>query len=223
MNMRTLILFGATSLAFVAGTITGPCFARDDYSRVSTPAEKAQTQDLNSNAVDGTVVRPTATEQQDYDTARARYEEAQAAYNRQLEEYNAKSRAYEAQRRNYNEDVQASQQREAPYDDGRAQYKTELAPGVAADADPFDRLWSLDRLTDPNNELYNLPVEDIDGFMAGHFRRVEIRADGERMAVITLNSLHTVSIPADELRFDPDRGVVVAAWTSYDLDRVPSG
>jgi len=213
------VLSGAASLA-LGGLIAAPGFARDDYSRFSTPVERAQTEDLNRNGV--TVVSPTPAEQERYDAARAQYEEAQTIYNRQLEEYNAKTRAYDAQRRNYREGVEASQDRAEAYEDARTQYENEVAPPPPVVA-RFDRLWTLDRVVDPNSELYNLPVEDIDGFMSGHFRRVEIRASGERMAVITLNSLHTISIPAEDVRFDPDRGVVVAEWTSRDLERVPPG
>jgi len=216
-----LVLSGAASLAFAAGIIAAPSFARDDYSRVSTPAERAQTEDLNRTAIPGTVVSPTSAEQESYDAARARYEEAQSNYNRQLEEYNAKTRAYDAQRRNYGADVEASRDRADAYDEARTQYDREFAPPVVGRAGGFDQLWTVDRVN--NSELYNLPVEDIDGFTAGHFRRVETRAGGEKMAVITLNSRRTISIPAEEVRYDPDRGVVVAEWASRDLDRVPPG
>jgi len=221
MITRKLVLSGAASLAFAAGIIAAPSFARDAYSRVSTPAERAQTEDLNRTAFPGTVVSPTGAEQESYDAARSRYEEAQSNYNRQLEEYNAKTRAYDAQRRNYREGVEASQDQADAYEDARTQYQDEVAPPVVAVPGNLRELWTVDRVR--SSELYNLPVEDINGFMTGHFRRVETRFGGEKMAVITLNSRRTISIPAEEVRYDPTRGVVIAEWTSRDLDRVPPG
>jgi len=216
MITRNLVFSGAASLALAAGIVAVPSFAQD-YPRVSTPAERAQTEDLNRTAVPGSVV---STDQENYDAARARYEQAQSNYARQLEEYNAKNRAYDAQRRNYRDGVEASQDQADAYEGARTQYENEVAPPVVP-AGRLSELWTVDRVN--NRELYNLPVEDIDGFMTGHFRRVEVRAGGEKMAVITLNSRRTISIPAEDVRYDPIRGVVVAEWTSRDLDHVPPG
>jgi hypothetical protein len=218
--MRICFLGSVASLALAATTIAAlPSYAQSHYLRQSRPAESAETQDLNRQAADGITVRPTASEQQDYGAARSRYDAAQSQYNQQLEDYNAKNRAYQEQLRNYRDEVGANQTRDDAYAaDERAPYDE----ANAADQ-RFDRLWDLDRVADPNTELYNVPVEDVDGFLTGHFRRVEIRANGDRMAVITLNSRRTIAIPLAVVRFDPERTVIVADRTSHDLDLVPSG
>jgi len=218
--MRTIALGSAASLAFAAATIAAlPSFAQSYYPRQSTPVERSRTQDLNRNATDGSVVQ---SDQDQYDAAKARYDEAQARYNRELEEYNAKIGAYQNQRQEYQEDLTTNAERNDAYADERTEYSNEV--GAYAEATgarpPFGDLWDLDRVPDPNTELYNAPVEDVNGYMTGHFRRLEVRGNGERMAVITLNSRRTISIRADEVRYDPNRAVVVADWTSRDLDRL---
>jgi len=224
--MRKLALGSAASLAFAAATIaTLPSFAQSYYPRQSTPAERARTQDLNRSATDGDVVRPTGSEQQEYEAAKSRYDEAQARYARELEEYNAKIGAYQNQRQDYQEEATTNAERNDAYADERTEYSNEV--GAYAEAtgarQAFDDLWDIDRIPDPNTELFDAPVEDVNGFMTGHFRRLEVRGNGERMAVIMLNSRRTISIRADEVRYDPDRAVVVADWTSRDLDRLPPG
>jgi hypothetical protein len=201
--MRICFLGSVASLALAATTIAAlPSYAQSHYLTPSRPAESAETQDLK-----------------DYGAARSRYDAAQSQYNQQLEDYNAENRAYQEQLRNYRDEVGANQTRDDAYAaDERAPYDE----ANAADQ-RFDRLWGLDRVADPNTELYNVPVEDVDGFLTGHFRRVEICANGDRMAVITLTSRRTIAIPLEVVRFDPERTVIVADRTSHDLDLVPSG
>jgi len=219
--MRKIALGSAASLAFVAATIAAlPSFAQSNYPRQSTPVERSRTQDLNRNATDGSVVR---SEQEDYEAVKSRYDEAQARYARELEEYNAKIGAYQNQREDYQEDLTTNAERNDAYADQRTEYSNEVGPYAQAPAprEGFDGLWDLDRVPNANSELFDAPVEDVDGRMTGHFRRLEVRGNGERMAVIMLNSRRTISIRADEVRYDPDRSVLVADWTSRDLDRLP--
>jgi hypothetical protein len=223
--MRKIALGSAASLAFAAATIAAlPSFAQSSYPRQSTPVERARTQDLNRTATDGIVVRPTGSEQEEYEAAKSRYDEAQARYARELEEYNAKIGNYQSQRQDYQEELNTSAARDDAYADERTEYSNEV--GAYAEATgprpSFYDLWDIDRIPDPNT-LFDAPVEDVDGFMTGHFRRLEVRGNGERMAVIMLNSRRTISIRADEVRYDPNRAVVVADWTSRDLDRLPPG
>jgi hypothetical protein len=218
--MRKLALGSAASLAFAAATIVAlPSFAQSYSPRESTPVERGRTQDLNRDATDGSVLR---SDQEQYEAAKSRYDEAQARYARELEDYNAKIGAYQNQRQDYQQDVTTNAERNDAYADQRTEYSNEV--GAYAEAtgarQPFDDLWDIDRVADPNTELFDAPVEDVDGRMTGHFRRLEVRGNGERMAVIMLNSRRTVSIRADEVRYDPNRAVVVADWTSRDLDRL---
>jgi hypothetical protein len=87
----------------------------------------------------------------------------------------------------------------------------------------YDALWRLDRVADGSDRLFNMRVEDINGFTVGRFRRMEIRNDGERVAVVTLRGMRTVSLFDDHIRYDPNREILVTALTIDDIDYIPSG
>src|SRR6266446_906543 len=85
-------------------------------------------------------------------------------------------------------------------------------------------LWRLDRYIDPSRELFNAPVLDAAGSPVGHFRRTEIKDPGVPVAVVTLNnSLRTISIPLEHVRFDPNARVVIADMTASEINSIPSG
>ncbi len=85
-------------------------------------------------------------------------------------------------------------------------------------------LWRLDRYIDPSRELFNAPVLDAAGLPVGHFRRTEIKDPGVPVAVVTLNnSLRTISIPLEHVRFDPNARVVIADMTASEINSIPSG
>jgi len=84
-------------------------------------------------------------------------------------------------------------------------------------------LWRLDRYIDPSRELFNAPVLDAAGLPVGHFRRTEIKDPGVPVAVVTLNSLRTISIPLVHVRFDPNARVVIADMTASEINSIPSG
>lgn len=85
-------------------------------------------------------------------------------------------------------------------------------------------LWRLDRYIDPSRELFNAPVLDAAGLPVGHFRRTEIKDPGVPVAVVTLNnSLRTISIPLEHVRFDPNARVVIADMTASEINSIPPG
>jgi hypothetical protein len=235
---------GIAGLALAA---TGIAPAMAQYSDRSTPEERAQTQDLNRDALPGQTAGPNSQDAADYDAARADYDQARQRYEQDLDNYNARSRAYQDQRRRYDQNANIYDQQRDTYSDQREDYANQRdtyeersdaysddtypsandvyppeASPPAAYTDTAD-LWTLDHFTDPNYELYNMPVVDVDGFTVGHFRRIETRDNGDRMAVVTLNSMRTVSLPMQDMYYDPNMAVVVAELTSDQIDRTPSG
>jgi hypothetical protein len=75
-----------------------------------------------------------------------------------------------------------------------------------------------------NSDLFNTTVVDAYGYHVGRFRRVEVKAPGDVVAVITLNdSLRTISVLTDHLRYEPGSRVMIADLTTREMDLIPSG
>lgn len=220
-------LFAGVAGLAIAAALAMPAEAQ--YRNRSTPAERAQTEQLNRNAADGEGI--SSGDASNYASAKSDYEAAQQRYQQQLDDYNAKTRSYEDQRRRYNEksdtyslERQDYSDQQQTYEDRSDDYADAPPPPARVTAAPVPSgLWSLDRFNNPNSELYNMPVVDADGITVGHFRRAETRDNGERMAVVTLNSMRTVALRWDDVFYDPDMAVVVAELTSRQIDRIPSG
>jgi hypothetical protein len=85
-------------------------------------------------------------------------------------------------------------------------------------------LMRVEDVTDPNYELFNLPVIDSAGLTVGHFRRIETKDPGDLVAVITLNgSRRTISVLTEHVRFDPGGRTIIADMTGREMDLIPSG
>jgi hypothetical protein len=92
---------------------------------------------------------------------------------------------------------------------------------ILRDVPPLVR---LEDVADVNDAFFNAPVLDSAGLPVGHFRRIETKAPGDLVAVVTLNgSRRTVSMLTDHVRLDPDRGTVIADLTEGEIDLIPSG
>jgi len=225
---RKTLFASVAGLALVA-TLAIPAEAQ--YRNRSTPAERAQTQVLNRNATDGEGISPG--DASNYASARSDYDAAQQRYQQQLDDYNAKTRAYDEQRRRYNQNTDSYSLERQDYTDQQQTYEDRSGPDLPPPAPPPPSgvtstsvpsgLWSLDRFSNPSVELYNMPVVDADGITVGHFRRAETRDNGERMAVVTLNSMRTIALRWDDVFYDPDMAVVISELTSSQIDRIPSG
>ena len=99
----------------------------------------------------------------------------------------------------------------------------EFAQRLLMQASPSS-LMCLDDVARVNNELFNTPVIDSAGYRVGHFRRVETKAPGDLVAVITLNgSRRTIAMLTDHVRYHPGSQVIVADLTTQEIDRIPSG
>jgi hypothetical protein len=84
-----------------------------------------------------------------------------------------------------------------------------------------DRLIDFDDVRDPDRELAGAPVEDLGGYLVGHFRHMTYQ-DGTEEAVITLHNNKTVVVDDEHLRFDPVKNVVVADLSYNELNRLPA-
>ena len=82
----------------------------------------------------------------------------------------------------------------------------------------------LEDVADVNEELFNMPVIDAEGYRVGRFRRVETKLPGDEVAVITLNgSRRTISVLTEHIRYHPGSQLIVADLTTGELDLTPSG
>src|ERR1700690_3479981 len=100
MNIRTLILGGTASLLLAAT----PALADEtNYNQNPTPAERVQTNSLNSTAADNARAdtNANAAAQSDYDAARAAYERSLNDYRDRKSDYDNDRASYDAQRANY--------------------------------------------------------------------------------------------------------------------------
>ena len=203
MKLRSFLCSGAAALV-LAVCVAAPGWAQN--SPYSTPEERAQTQELNQASADGEFQTATSSDYVDseeaYNDALAQYDADLARYREELADYNAYLRG-EAEQDNYDQgpdtfDAPADGDEDVADDEDAPDYRA--YPGFGydfAESDPneaggYGELVTLDRFDDPNRELYNMPVVDIDGYSVGHFRRLEVRDNGDVMAVITLNALRTV-------------------------------
>jgi hypothetical protein len=85
-------------------------------------------------------------------------------------------------------------------------------------------LMCLDDVATVNSDLFNTPVIDAYGYRVGRFRRVEVKAPGDVVAVITLNgSLRTIAVLTDHMRYEPSMDLMITDLTTVEMDRIPSG
>lgn len=84
-------------------------------------------------------------------------------------------------------------------------------------------LMCLHNIPTANSDLFNTPVIDAYGYRVGRFRRVEVKAPGDVVAVITLNgTLRTIAVLSDHVRYEPGMDLVIADLTTSELERTPS-
>lgn len=84
-------------------------------------------------------------------------------------------------------------------------------------------LMRLEDVADVNDELFNTPVIDSAGYRVGHFRRVETKAPGDVVAVITLNgSRRAIAMLTDHVRYEPGTRLIIADITGLEMELIPS-
>jgi hypothetical protein len=218
MSSRSMIL-GSAGLSLAAILLAmQPGFAQyaGNPPQESTPAERAQTQQLNAQNAQGTDQSPAALNgeapmqaqsepsgaQQQYDAQRAQYEQDQQNYQDQQDRYRAQRHQYVRDLRRYD----------------LARYEWTDYPRVYVYAYGDHRVRSLDLIADPTHQLASLPVEGPSGRFVGKIRNVELNPSGRPLRVeVALNRAVSVWVSPGHLRFDPDNQVV---YTDLDRDRL---
>lgn len=214
MKVRNIVLGGVAAVA-LAGAFAVPGFAQyaGNPPQYSTPAEKAQTQQLNAQAQDGTTASPAALngdaqgatmDQAHRDQQQARYQAQQAQYRDDMARYHAMHRQYE---RNIHR-----------YDEARF-YFTDYPHRLAY---RYDDLRPLYTLPEPSEQLANAPIEDRDGEWVGRIRSVATGVDGRPIRIeVALNHRVSVWLNPDALRFDARDKVAFTDLTRADLWNMP--
>ena len=249
MSQRNLVLGSVASLALAGVMIAAaaPSYGQS-LPRYPTPAEQAQTEALNAeqaSAPTTTVVVAANTVDPGYDAAIAQHSAAQSHYDAQLKDYQDKANAYERQKQDYQKQLEGYQGEHSLYraqasdyaeDEHEYDVATGEAPGAAVVvtaptaevvvAPPptvvvHERLVRFDDLRNPDRELAGVPVEDVAGYMVGHFRHMTFQ-DGREEALITLHNNKSVTLDDEHLRFDPVKDVVVADLSFNELNRLPA-
>jgi hypothetical protein len=216
MKTRNLIMGGVAALA-LAGSFAVPGFAQ--YSgnppQVSTPQEKAQTRQLNTQAQGGTTASPAALNGQggDVNAPSAENQARQAQYQDQQAQYQADRARYKAQRRHYERNIHR-------YDEARY-YFTDYPhayPYRYEDA----HLVRLYLVPEASHQLANAPVEGPDGKWIGRVRNVETGPDGRpRRVEIALNRRVSVWASPGDFRFDRTNKVLYTNLSRADFWNMP--
>jgi hypothetical protein len=216
MKTRNLIMSGVAALA-LAGSFAAPGFAQysDNPPQVSTPAERAQTQQLNQQAQGGTTASPEALNGQggDVNAPSAENQARQAQYQEQQEQYQADRARYEAQRRHYERNIHR-------YDEARYHFTDYPHAYPYRYEDPH--LTRLTLLPEASQQLANAPVEGPDGQWLGRVRSVEIGLDSRpRRIEVALNHRVSVWVNPGNFRFDAANKILYTNLTRADLWNMP--
>jgi hypothetical protein len=226
MATRKLILGGAASLLLTGGVIA----AAPVLAQSSDPAEAYSDAQARYNS-----------ELQDYNLKQQDYERQRSEYNARIDDYQRSLNAPPPSR--LPDAVGTGVPGVVPVDPDRDVVVVDRGPGqtvIVRDPDPDvvvvddfrDRLlirsvpplMRVENVTDPNYELFNMPVVDNAGLTVGHFRRIETKDPGDLVAVITLDgSRRTISVLTEHVRFDPSRRTIIADLTAREMDLIPSG
>jgi hypothetical protein len=207
MKTRTYILGGVAALALAAA---GPSFAQvshdtgtpnDTGPQYSTPAEHAQTEQLNGQAAQtGAAVDAQNSAQQ-------------TQYQQQQEQYQRNQDHYQHQRAQYEHDIHH-------YDEARFYFTDYPHPfPYRYEGANLRRLYLI---AEPSQQLANAPVEGPDGQWVGRVRNVETGVDGRPSRVeVALNRRVSVWVQPGDLRFDAEDHVVFTDLSRADLWDMP--
>lgn len=202
MTFKSIALSGAAVLALSFG----PAAAGDDpYTHNPTPEERAQTQNLNNQAVGQAV--------SDADASDA----AQQAYQAQQDQYQAQQRQYENDKAHYDAQQDRYQARQDRYRAELAEYYDRSHPYTWWH-DRYARA-TLNHFYDiPRAELVDLRVMREDGYTVGRIREIDRHGDGRVAAVrIVFHDGDSAWVRASHLRYEPEDRVVFTDLTITEL------
>jgi len=202
MTFRSLALSGAAVLALSFGAAQA---GDDPYTHNPTPQERAQTQDLNNQAVGQAVSDADAG-----DAAQQQYQDQQQQYQSQQQQYQDDKAHYQAQQDRY-------QDRDARFRAEHAEWYDHSHP-YAWWHDRYERA-SLNHFYDiPRAELIDLRVMRGDGYTVGRIREIDRHGDGRVESVrIVFRDGASGWVKARDLRYDPDNQVV---FTDLSVDEL---
>jgi hypothetical protein len=201
MKTRDLIVCSVASLALCGGLLmTSPGFAQENANdtgpQYSTPAEKAQTQQLNQQNAGGSVAPAQ-----------------QAQYNEQQQQYQDQQQQYQADRNAYIHDLHRYDEAKYYFTDYPHAYPYRYGDGHLA------RLYLI---AEPSQQLANVPIEGPDGQFIGRVRNVDIDVDGRPKDIqVALNHRVWVEVSPGNFRYDSDNHVLYTDLTRSDLWNMP--
>ena len=233
MTIRPIILCGAASAALLGCILfAAPVLAQSDTNppQYSSPAARAETQQLNEQNLNGTTQSPAVLNGEaqpapyppngnEGDDSAAPEAQQQGQYDDQMQQYQDQQDQYQQQRDQYDRQVQRYDQNLRQYD--QAQWAYDYPPAYSYDYDG-DHLVRIDRIATPTDQLYQVPVEGPNGVWVGKIRNVETAPDGAPARVeVSLNRRVSVWVDPRDLRFDPDQRVAYTDLTRDDLWQLP--
>jgi hypothetical protein len=208
MNIRKSALGGA---AIAALALYGTAFAEDaTTTKNSTPAEKAQTQDLNTGAQQGAMSDAAASDaaQLDYQAKLQTFEQQQNTYQQQRAHYDNEKARYDANRAVWRH----------RYD--TAHWGARSYYGVRYEDSHLVRLSTL---ADPQYQLAFALVVGREGNWIGKINDVDSNWGGHPERVqIAISDTKAVWVDPKELRYDLDEHVVVTNLTRDQLRAMPN-
>jgi len=195
MNLHTL----STTAAAVAGLLlaVAPAMAETNYHTESTPAERVETNTLNTNAADRARSDSDANA-----AAQADYDAARAAYERSLNRYDV---------------------RKAVYEDDRARFESERRYYERNRAQRWRAFHNRDRyreiLAFRSDELIGKQVSTRTGRWIGRIRDVDFTPQGQvNRIAIQVDRRRIAWVYADDVRYDPSMRVILIDLSRDQLD-----
>jgi hypothetical protein len=244
MKKNLILLSGAAAMALL-GTAASAQYAGNP-PQYSTPAEQAQTQQLNAQGVNGTTETPAALngeaqpqynpqnypntsgptygtysgyDQGQQDQAQNAPPDSQQQYNQQMQQYQNQQQDYQNKRQNYDVQRDRYEHNIRWYDQSRWAY--DYPSSVAYEYDQ-PRLMRLDMVAEPSQQLADVPIEGPNGVWVGRIRNVETGTDGRPARIeVALNHRVSVWVSPRQLRFDPNGRVAFTNLTREDLWQMP--
>jgi len=225
MKIRTLTLGSVAALA--VAFLASPGFAQDNDTgpQYSTPAEHAQTQQLNDQVGTGVTTAPSVLNGQGGDPnqpspSQVQYDQQKQQYDEKQKEYQDRQKRYEDQQEHYRAMHVQYETNLHHYDESRF-YFTDYPHAYPYRYDD-DRLVRLYMIAEPSQQLTGAPVEGPNGDWIGKVRSVETGVDGRPVHVeVALNRRVSVWVEPSDLRFDRDDHVVFTHLTRSDLWDMP--
>jgi hypothetical protein len=203
MKTKAYILSGVAVLALV-GAAAAPSLAQnanDTGPQYSTPAEHAQTEQLNGQAA------------QNASNVDAQNSAQQTQYQQQQDQYQQDQNRYQHQKAQYERDIHH-------YDEARF-YFTDYPHSYPYRYED-EHLHRLYLIADPAHQLANAPIEGPDGQWVGRVRNVETAPDGRPARIeVALNRRVSVWANPGDFRFDADNHVLFTNLSRADLWNMP--